>query len=55
MAKMTLEFAIMHCLEATRREDLCQDCRDEHRQLADWLTELKTRREKDGIKSEMEF
>lgn len=43
---MTIEEAIAHAKEtADTRSDLCDECRDEHRQLADWLTELKQLRE----------
>lgn len=39
---MTIEEAIAHAQEtANTRADLCDKCRDEHRQLAEWLTELK--------------
>lgn len=38
---MTLDFAIQHALEAVHRSDLCEECRSEHQQLADWLQELK--------------
>lgn len=43
---MTIEEAIAHAQEtADTRSDLCDECRDEHRQLADWLTELKQLRD----------
>ena len=39
---MTIEEAIAHAQEtANTRADLCDKCRDEHRQLAEWLKELK--------------
>lgn len=38
---MTLDFAIQHALEAVHRSDLCEECRSEHQQLANWLQELK--------------
>lgn len=39
---MTLEEAIKHCHEVfNKRSDMCQECRDEHLQLAKWLEELK--------------
>lgn len=38
---MTLDDAIIHALEESMREDLCEECRKEHQQLADWLIELK--------------
>lgn len=36
---MTIEEAILHC-EGRALED-CSECAAEHRQLAEWLTELK--------------
>ena len=39
---MTLDEAIEHAKEASLREDLCDECRKEHAQLAEWLAELKT-------------
>lgn len=43
---MTLEEAIHHArMTAETREDLCEECRKEHLQLADWLEELKESRE----------
>lgn len=36
---MTLEEAIKHCDEVSNT--LCNSCGAEHRQLADWLRELK--------------
>jgi type II secretory pathway component PulL len=39
---MTLEEAIKHARDtAENRTDLCDECRDEHKQLAEWLEELK--------------
>lgn len=39
---MTIEEAIAHAQEAAdTRTDLCDKCREEHRQLAEWLKELK--------------
>ncbi len=48
---MTLEEAIKHCYDVYNRiksEDLedCE-CAEEHKQLAEWLEELKQRREDD--------
>jgi hypothetical protein len=38
---MTLDEAIKHCEEvANDRAGCCEDCAEEHRQLAEWLTEL---------------
>lgn len=52
---MTIEEAIAHAQEtADTRTDLCEECRDEHRQLADWLTELfKLCEENDTLKTEI--
>ena len=47
---MTLEEAIRHCEEVAERcavTDGNLKCEMEHRQLAEWLRELKERREKD--------
>lgn len=41
---MTLDEAIKHCLEVAHNTT-CADCRDDHMQLAEWLLELKKRRE----------
>ena len=44
---MTIEQAIKHAREvAEERKDLCEDCRGEHLQLALWLEELKSYKEK---------
>ena len=40
---MTLDEAINHVLE--KAESLCGECAEEHRQLANWLMELKAFRE----------
>ena len=45
---MTLDEAIKHCEDVA--EDRCgcaEDCVNEHRQLAEWLKELRERRAKD--------
>lgn len=41
---MTLEEAIKHCEE---KSSDCNKCANEHRQLEEWLLELKERRERD--------
>ena len=41
---MELDEAIRHCLERANQD--CSECANEHRQLADWLMELKCRRAK---------
>lgn len=53
---MTLEEAIKHCydvynrLKAQDNEDC--ECAEEHKQLAEWLSELKSRRENERPKGE---
>ena len=50
MSKLTLEDAISHCLEVAEEHtkynsfggfESCDECAKEHRQLAEWLRELK--------------
>lgn len=43
---MTLDEAITHCIEVADQNEYqsCKECAKEHRQLAKWLTELKTYR-----------
>jgi hypothetical protein len=41
---MNLDEAIRHCLETASTNETCKECREEHMQLAEWLTELKVRR-----------
>ena len=44
---MTLDEAIVHARETAEcRTGLCESCRAEHAQLADWLDELKILRER---------
>lgn len=43
---MTLDEAIIHAKEISENQYICEECQKEHRQLADWLEELKTLREK---------
>lgn len=39
---MTIDEAIVHAREVAEcREDMCEECRAEHEQLAEWLEELK--------------
>jgi len=45
---MTLDFAIQNALDASERQDLCEECRKEHKQLADWLSELRDIRSNEG-------
>lgn len=51
---MTLDEAIKHCEDVA--EDRCgcaEDCVNEHRQLAEWLKELKAYREADTPRLEV--
>lgn len=42
---ISIDEAIRHCYEAYfERDDLCRECREEHKQLAKWLEELKESR-----------
>ena len=43
MSLMTLDEAIKHC----RDKENCSQCGQEHKQLREWLEELKERRVKD--------
>lgn len=43
---MTLDEAIIYEKEMSENQYICEECQKEHRQLADWLEELKTLREK---------
>ena len=46
--KPTLEEAIDHYQDvADSEEDLCEECKEKHEQLKDWLVELKNRRDKE--------
>ena len=38
---MAIEEAISHAREVSKRDTVCEECRQEHAQLADWLEELK--------------
>lgn len=38
---MKIEEAIIHALDTSKNMDECKSCRDEHKQLAKWLQELK--------------
>lgn len=37
---MTLDEAIAHAKELSESQSVCEDCREEHKQLAEWLEEL---------------
>ena len=42
---MTIEEAISHCYDvANGKDNQCDECRQEHLQLAKWLEELRTLR-----------
>ena len=47
---MTLDEATKHCLEVAHNTT-CADCKNEHLQLAEWLLELKKRREENEQES----
>jgi len=52
---LTLESAIKHCEDVADYDCFTDDqrkCSEEHRQLADWLRELKERREKAQLSGE---
>lgn len=38
---MTLDEAIDHCYEKSNDKTICEECRLDHKQLYNWLTELK--------------
>lgn len=42
---MTLDEAIIHAKELAENQSICKDCREEHKQLAEWLEELKQYKE----------
>lgn len=42
---MTLDEAIVHAKELSEDQSVCKDCREEHKQLATWLEELKQYKE----------
>jgi hypothetical protein len=42
---MTLDEAIVHSKELFENQSVCEDCREEHKQLAEWLEELKQYKE----------
>lgn len=54
--KMTLDEAIVHAKELSEDQSVCEDCREEHKQLAEWLEELKQyKEEKPEIKQETNY
>lgn len=44
---MTLDEAIAHAKEVFENQSVCEDCREEHKQLAEWLEELKQNKSKE--------
>lgn len=44
---MTLDEAIAHAKELSESQSVCVDCREEHKQLAEWLEELKRNKDKE--------
>lgn len=38
---MTLDEAIIHAKELSEDQSICKDCREEHKQLAEWLEQLR--------------
>ena len=47
MSKMTLDEAISHAKELSEDQCVCELCREEHKQLAGWLEELKQYKSKE--------
>lgn len=45
--KMTLDEAIVHAKELSESQLVCVDCREEYKQLAEWLEELKRNKDKE--------
>ena len=43
---MTLDEAIIHAKEVSANQSVCAECQEEHKQLTEWLEELKMLREK---------
>lgn len=41
MSKMTLDAAIIHAKELSESQLVCEDCREEYKQLAEWLEQLR--------------
>lgn len=52
MARMTIDEAIQHCEDVIKENKQCAECQDDHRQLIEWLTELKEYRKMHGITKE---
>lgn len=42
---MTLQEAIQHATEKAQDPNTCEGCREDHKQLAEWLKELQTSKE----------
>lgn len=47
---MTLDEAILHAEEVAKNNSTCEECRMQHKQLAEWLRELKKYKEGETIK-----
>ena len=57
---MTIDEAIKHCMDIAETQEMCSNgkkCAEEHRQLAEWLKELKALKERtdtlDKIRAEI--
>lgn len=44
---MTLDEAIIHAKELSENQSICEDCREEHKKLAEWLEQLKRNKDKE--------
>ena len=44
---MNIDEAIRHAKEISENQYICKECKDEHKQLAEWLEELSAMREKE--------
>lgn len=44
---MNIDEAIKHAKEIAENQYICKECQEEHKQLAEWLEELSTMREKE--------
>ena len=52
---MTIKEAVKHCYEVLERNDLCEECKKEHLQLAHWLERLeKLEEENEALKMGIE-
>lgn len=53
--RMNLDEAIDHSKELSEDQSVCEDCREEHKQLAEWLEELKQYKEEKHAKRELKL